>query len=454
MSSSDVPSMSARTRALQAKDQACLWHPFTPMQIWLEESPLVIQRGEGFQLIDTQGRRYIDGVSSLWCNLHGHHVPELDDAIRRQLDQIAHTTLLGLASPPSIELAERVLQSASPQGQLTRVFYSDSGSESVEIAAKIAFQYWHNRGLRSRRRFIGFRQGYHGDTVGSVSLGGIETFHQLYKPLLFDTLFADSPCPHVHPACQGAGAAVLAQIEQMLQANAGEICAVIIEPLVQGAGGILTHPKGFLKGVRELTSRHDVLLIADEVATGFGRTGKMFACQHEDVSPDIMCLAKGLTGGYLPLAATLTTEAIFEAFLAPPSQGKTFYHGHTFTGNALACAVGLASLELMVRNRVVERMAPKIERIGQALRTMEQLPHVARTRQCGFIVGIDLAQPDGRPFDPASRVGAGLCAKARDKGIIIRPLGDTLVLMPAPAMDDATLDHLLAGVTETIAEMR
>lgn len=447
----DAHDVSPRTRRLQQTDQRVLWHPFTPMRLWMAEPPLVIEAGEGFELIDTEGRRYIDGVSSLWCNVHGHRVPAIDAAVREQLDRIAHTTLLGLASPPSIELAEALLRAASPGGGLTRVFYSDSGSTAVEIAAKIAYQYWQNRGQTRRGKFVAFRNGYHGDTIGSVSLGGIDLFHSVYRRLLFDTLFADSPCPHVHPAGADAGAAVLGQVERLLGQNDAEVCAVVVEPLVQGAGGILTHPPGFLRALRELTRDHDVLLIADEVATGFGRTGRMFACHHEDVQPDLACLAKGISGGYLPLAATLTTEAVFDAFVAPPAEGRTFFHGHTYTGNPLACAAGLASLRLFGENRVLEQAPAKIERIAAGLRRMERLPNVARTRQCGFMVGIDLAGADRRPFEPARRTGAAVCQAARAHGVLIRPLGDTVVLMPAPAMDAATLDRLLAGVEDAIA---
>jgi len=439
----------SRTRQLQQADQSRVWHPFTPMRLWMDDDPLIIERGEGFYLIDTDGRRYIDGVSSLWCNVHGHCVAELDDAIREQLGRISHSTLLGLASPPSIELADVLLKAASPDGSLTRVFYSDSGSEAVEIAAKMAYQYWRNRGQTQRTLFVVFREGYHGDTVGSVSLGGIDLFHKVYRPLLFDTIVVDSPCPDVRPAGDGAGDAVLAQIAAALSDHAGEVCAVTVEPLVQGAGGMLTHPPGFLRKLRDLTRAHDVLLIADEVATGFGRTGRMFACHHEDVSPDLMCVAKGITGGYLPLAATLATEEVFEAFLGP---GKTFYHGHTYTGNALACAVAIASLRRFASAGIMEQMPPKIDLIARRLAEMRQLPHVARTRQCGMMVGVDLARPDGTPFDPADRVGAAVCTAARKRDIIIRPLGDTVVLMPAPAMDPGILDTLLVGVTETIAE--
>ncbi len=442
----------ARTQRLRQADRTHVWHPFTPMQLWMKDEPIVIERGEGFYLIDTDGRRYIDGVSSLWCNVHGHCVAELDAAIRDQLDKIAHTTLLGLASPPSIELAERLTAAASPDGALSRVFYSDSGSEAVEIAAKIAYQYWQNRGQSRRRRFLAFRQGYHGDTVGAVSLGGIDLFHRVYRPLLFNTIFVDSPCPDIHAKGPAEAEAVLTQIDAALDHHSGEICAVTIEPLVQGAGGILTHPAGFLAELRKLTAEHDVLLIADEVATGFGRTGAMFACHRENVTPDLMCVAKGLTGGYLPLAATLATEEIFSAFCAPVADGKTFYHGHTYTGNALACAVAVASMKRFESERIVEATGPKIDRIAERLAAMRELPHVARTRQCGMMVGIDLVAADGTALDPLARTGAAVCRRCVDRGIIIRPLGDTLVLMPAPAMNDEVLGQLLAGVEETLAE--
>ncbi len=449
----DPHNASPRTRRLQQADQRCVWHPFTPMGLWCSESPLVIEAGEGFELIDTDGRRYIDGVSSLWCNVHGHRVAELDAALADQAGRIAHSTLLGLAGVPSIELAEALLPVASPGGQLTRVFYSDAGATSVEIATKIAFQYWHNRGQRRRRLFVALREGYHGDTIGSVSVGGIDLFHSTYRPLLFETLFLDTPCPHVHPEGERGPEAVLAELEAVLAERGEEICAVLVEPLVQGAGGILTHPEAFVRGVRELTARHDVLMIADEVATGFGRTGAMFACHRAGVEPDLMCLAKGITGGYLPLAATLTSEAIFDAFVAPPAEGKTFFHGHTYTGNALACAVALASLRRFETHAVLADADARIGQIAEGLGRMQALPTVARTRQCGFMVGIDLARPDGQPFPPAQRTGAAVCAAARARGVIIRPLGDTVVLMPAPAMDADALGRLLTAVEETIAEM-
>ncbi|MFA6135507.1 MAG: adenosylmethionine--8-amino-7-oxononanoate transaminase [Phycisphaerae bacterium] len=443
----------AQARRLFQADKEALWHPFTPMRQWLaeeDEGGRVIASAEGFELIDTAGRRYIDGFSSLWCNLHGHRVRQIDAAIVEQLGKVAHTTLLGHAGIPSIELAERLVRIAPPN--MKKVFYSDSGATSVEVAAKMAYQYYRNLGQGRRRRFIAFREGYHGDTIGSVSLGGIDTFHQIFRPLLFEATFVDSPNAYHHPAGSEAGSVVLGQIDAILSAAAGEYCAVIVEPLVQGAGGMLTHPAGFLRALRELTSRHDVLLIADEVATGFCRTGMLFACQHEQVQPDLMCLGKGLTGGYLPVAATLATQAIFDAFCGDIAEGKTFYHGHTFTGNALGCAAAVASVDLIFSSGLLDQLPAKVELIRRRLAELADHPNVGDIRQCGMMVGIELlADRKGRQgFDLLRRVGAAVCKQARRQGIIIRPLGDVVVLMPAPAMDTATLERLLTGVIATI----
>jgi adenosylmethionine-8-amino-7-oxononanoate aminotransferase len=451
----DAAAAQRQRQKLYEADKAFLWHPFTAMQSWLAEEDgegRIIAAGEGFELIDTHGRRYIDGFASLWCNLHGHRVRPIDAAIRHQLDRIAHTTLLGHGSVPAVELAERLVQIA-PVG-LTKVFLSDSGAAAVEVALKMAFQYYRNLGQRRRQRFVALRQGYHGDTVGSVSVGGIETFHSLFRPLLFEATFADSPNPYYHPAGDKAGPAVLEQIDSILTAAPGEYCAVIVEPLIQAAAGMLTHPAGFLAGLRRLTRRHDVLLIADEVATGFCHTGKLFACQHEDVTPDLMCLGKALSGGYLPVSATLATQQVFDAFLAEPGEGKTFYHGHTFSGNALGCAAAVASVDLIFSSKLLESLPAKVELIRRRLAGLAGHPHVGDVRQCGVMVGIDLVADRGRrrPFDPARRVGASVCRLARRRGIITRPLGDVVILMPAPAMDTQMLERLLDGVIATIQE--
>ncbi len=334
-------------------DHAHLWHPFTPQLEWCESEPLAIERAEGTDLFDADGRRYIDGVSSLWCNVHGHRHPGIDEALRAQLDRVAHSTMLGLTHPGAAELAGRLVEIAPPG--LQRVFYSESGSTAVEIALKMAFQYWHQREgeLCRRTRFVTLEGAYHGDTLGSVAVGGIDLFHGAYGPLLFKTY-------RVEPGDSR-------KLERVLELHAREIAAVIVEPLVQGAAGIRVQPPGFLRRARELADEHGVLLIADEVATGFGRTGTMFACEQERVAPDLLCLGKGLTGGYLPLAATLATERIYEGFLGAPEAGRTFFHGHTYTGNPLACAAALASLEAFEREGTLLRLQPKIRLLGELL---------------------------------------------------------------------------------------
>jgi adenosylmethionine-8-amino-7-oxononanoate aminotransferase len=445
--------LNENTQNLLRADKAYVWHPFTQMAGWLESEPVIIDSAEGFYLIDTEGRRYIDGVSSLWCNVHGHRVKKIDDVIRAQVERVAHSTLLGLGQTKSIELAEKLI--AIAPRNLKKVFYSDSGATAVEIALKIAYQYWHNRGQKSRTKFIALENSYHGDTVGSVSVGGIGLFHSIFRELLFETYFAPSPHPYrfagTTEQCRDNS---LSHIEELLKSHAGEVAAVIVEPMVQGAAGMIVHPAGFLKGVRELTKNYDVLMIADEVATGFGRTGKMFACEHEGVGPDLMCLAKGITGGYLPLAATLSSQEIFDAFLGATAEHKTFYHGHTFTGNALACAAAISSLELFEENRVLETMPAKIELMRDYFAEIAKLPHVGNVRQCGLMGGIELVEDVGtkKSFLYERQIGAKLCAAMRQKGTMMRPLGDVIVLMPAPAMEIGTLDKLLGIVHDAIRD--
>ena len=440
---------------LTAKDKQYLWHPFTPMRLWLEGAPLVIERGEGVYLYDTQGNRYLDGVSALWCNVHGHNHPHLNAAIRAQLEKIAHTTMLGLSSPPAIELAERLVKLA-PAG-LERVFYSDSGATAVEIALKIAFQYWRNLGQPARQKFVAIRQSYHGDTLGAVSVGGISIFHHIFGALTFPALFCDSPHPYrFEGAKEECLRHCLGHLRQILEKQGKEVAAILLEPLVQGAAGIIVHPEGFLRGVRQLADEFGLLLIADEVATGFGRTGRMFACEHEAVRPDLMCLAKGITGGYLPLAATLATGPVFEAFLREPWINTTFYHGHTYTGNPLACAAAVASLEIFERERSLVHLPAKIELIARALGQMAGLDYVGDVRQCGMMAGIELVadKEDKLAFAPMDRVGAQVCQALQAQGVILRPLGDVIVIMPPLAINLEQLGALLDRVGETIASLR
>ena len=392
----------------------------------------MIDHAEGTNLFDTDGNAYIDGVSSLWCNVHGHRHPAIDAAIRDQLDRVAHSTMLGLSHEPAIRLAEMLIAIA-PKG-LERVFYSDSGSTAVEIALKMAFQWWGQRGERQRTDFICLQNAYHGDTLGAVSVGGMELFHSRYRPLLFDTWQAR------------AGDA--GHLDQLLGEHGERVAAVIVEPLVQGAAGMLMQPPGYLRRVRELCDEHGVLLICDEVATGFGRTGTMFACDHEQVTPDLLCVGKGLTGGYLPLAATLATERVYEGFLGRFDEFKTFFHGHTYTGNPLACAAGIATLETFAREHTIERLAPKIELLKRLLdHRVATLPGVAEVRQRGLMVGIELVSRA-----PEERLGHRVTLAARRRGAIIRPLGDVVVLMPALAISDADLRRLVAITASAIAD--
>jgi adenosylmethionine---8-amino-7-oxononanoate aminotransferase len=413
-------------------DHEHLWHPFTQQRDWVGEEPLMIERANGCELIDTWGNRYLDGVSSLWCNVHGHRHPVIDRAVRDQLERVAHSTMLGLSHPGAAELAARLVEIAPPG--LNRVFFSDSGSTAAEVALKMAFQYWQQRGGQHVRRnsFICLTDAYHGDTIGSVSVGGIELFHSTYGPLLFNS----------HRAKSGD----IDDMERLLRTHEEELAAVILEPLVQGAAGILTHPAGYLADVRELCDRHGVLLICDEVATGFGRTGTMFACEQEGVSPDLLCLAKGLTGGYMPLAATMATERIYEAFLGDHEELKTFFHGHTYTGNPLACAAALGSLDVFEMERTMARLQPKIRLLGEMLDDVAQMPEVAEVRQRGFMVGIDLGE-----HHPSKRMGHRVTLQARERGVIVRPLGDVIVLMPPLAISKQQLRTLVGVVAESIS---
>ncbi len=421
------------TASLAAADRTHLWHPFTQQRAWAQESPVVIERGEGTTLYDTEGNAYIDGVSSLWCTVHGHRHPAIDAAVRAQLDRVAHSTMLGLSHPGAVELAQRLVEIA-PAG-LRRVFYSDNGSTAAEVALKMAFQHFQHRGQPERTGFICLRDAYHGDTIGSVSVGGIELFHSLFRPLLFDAW-------HAEPGDVG-------HMRALLEAHGDRVAAVMLEPLVQGAAGMLVHPPGYLRSVRELCDEFGVLLICDEVATGFGRTGTMFACEQEGVSPDLMCVAKGLTGGYLPLAATLATEEIYESFLGEHAEYKTFFHGHTYTGNPLACAAALATLDVFEAERTLERLAPKIALLGDLLAEhVAPLGAVAEIRRRGFMTGIELGG-----FEPSLRAGHQVTLAARRRGAIVRPLGDVVVLMPPLAIEEGELRRLVEVTAAAIAEV-
>jgi adenosylmethionine---8-amino-7-oxononanoate aminotransferase len=413
-------------------DHRHLWHPFTQQRGWEQEEPLVIESAEGTDLVGADGRRYIDGTSSLWCNVHGHRHPHVDAAVRAQLDRVAHSTMLGLTHGPAADLAAR-LTAIAPHG-LNRVFYSDAGSTATEIALKMAFQYWRQKGGQHalRTSFIGLDDGYHGDTIGAVSVGGIDLFHGAYEPLLF----AKRSVPAGDPRA----------LAEMLERHGEKTAAVIVEPLVQGAGGILVQPAGYLRQVRELCDRHDVLLICDEVATGFGRTGTMFACEQERVVPDFLCLGKGLTNGYMPLAATLTTDRVYGGFLGEYEEYRSFFHGHTFTGNPLACAAAIASLEVFEREDTLIELQPKINLLNELMAGVAAMDEVSEVRGRGMMVGIDLGE-----HDPALRIGHRVTLEARERGAIVRPLGDTIVLVPPLAISKSELSRL---VSITVASIR
>ena len=452
-----LPLSAEEMQRLVAIDHKHVWHPFTQMQEWYEQPCMIVAEGDGAYVIDVQGNRYLDAISSLWVNVHGHRRKEIDEAVRDQLDRIAHSTLLGTGSIPSIQLAERIIHLA-PEG-LNRVFYSDNGSTAVEVALKIAFQYWQqheDEEKRQKKRFVSFHDAYHGDTLGAVSVGGIDLFHGKYGPLLFPVSKVHYPYCYrchlgrTHPEC---GIACLEELEQLMEREAHNLAALVIEPLVQGAAGMITAPPGHLKAVESLCRKHDVLLIADEVAVGWGRTGRLFAVDQEGVTPDLMAMAKGITGGYLPLAATLTTETIYEAFLGPYEEEKTFFHGHSYTGNPLAARAALASIAIFEEERTLEKLAPKILHLTKGLERLWQLEHVGDIRQRGFMVGIELVEdPEIKQSYPSGkRIGMKVAMEARRHGVLLRPLGDVMILMPPFVITFEEIDKLL-DVTYTCIE--
>jgi adenosylmethionine-8-amino-7-oxononanoate aminotransferase len=440
---------------LEKIDRMVLWHPFTQMRDYARIPPLIIEEGRGCYVKDIYGKWYLDGVSSLWVNVHGHRKKEIDQAIIQQVRKISHSTLLGISNVPAIELAEQLVKIA-PRG-LSKIFYSDNGSTAVEVALKMAFQFWRQSSKKDRKKkkFISLKNGYHGDTIGSVSVGGIDLFHGIYRPLLFPTLKVESPycyrCP-IHRTFPQCGIECLNLLEETMKRHHSEVAAFILEPIVQGAGGMIVFPKGYLKEARFLCTKYNVLMIADEVATGFGRTGKMFACEHEKVSPDLMTISKGISGGYLPLAATLTTEEIYRAFLGEVEELKTFYHGHSYTGNPLACRAALASLELFRKERILETLQPKIQFLKKELQKFNSFQNVGDIRQKGMMVGIELVKDREKKtsFPLKDRMGHRVILEARSRGVIIRPLGDIIVLMPPLSITKEELKRLTQVVFDSI----
>jgi adenosylmethionine---8-amino-7-oxononanoate aminotransferase len=420
------------------KDRRYLWHPFTQMKEWMEEEdPLIIESGEGAVVRDVQGRKYIDANSSIWTNLHGHRHPQITAAIKDQLDRIAHSSFLGLSNVPAIELAEKLValvRKSLPDSRLplSRVFYSDDGSTAMEVAIKMSLQYWQHMRQPHRTKFVAFADAYHGDTLGAVSIGGIELFHAAFKPVTFDVLRVGR----------------LPQLKDIIATRGGEIAAVAIEPLIQGAGGMKLWPRGMLRDLRKLCDAGGALLIADEVMTGFGRTGTMFACEQEGVAPDLMALAKGLTGGYLPLAATLATEQIFKAFLGEYAEFKTFFHGHSYTGNQLGCAAALANLRVFEEDKVLEKLSAISSQLSAGMERLRALPPVTDVRCLGCIGAVDIG-----PYPIEQKMGIKVCAEMRKRGVLTRPLGNTIVLMPPYCITNEQLDRALNVLAESIREV-
>jgi adenosylmethionine-8-amino-7-oxononanoate aminotransferase len=437
---------------LRTWDRGHYWHAFTQMA---EYEPLIIARAEGCRLIDIDGREYLDGASSMWCNVHGHRHPRIDAAIREQLDRTAHCTSLGMGCDTTVRLAKRLADLAP--GNLEHVFFSSDGSSAVEVALKAAFQYWQQcpQPRAEKTKYIALSESYHGDTIGSASVGGISRFQGIFGPLLFDVIRAPLPDPRRLPkgtSAADATAYFLNELEPLLASHHDEVAALVIEPLVQCAAGMVMHPPGFLRGVREMTRRFNVLLIADEIAVGMGRTGTMFACEQEDVVPDFLCLGKGLTGGYLPMAATITHDEIFSAFLGTFADARTLYHGHTFGGNPLAAAAALASLDVFDEEQTLAKLPSKIARLDEHLCQLTEHPHVATTRQRGLIGALELTpnKATGAPYPPEERRAWQVCREALVHGLWIRPLADVLYVMPPLAISQRDIDFIMETLTAAI----
>jgi adenosylmethionine-8-amino-7-oxononanoate aminotransferase len=420
---------------LLAAEKRHIWHPFTQMKAWCapEYEPLVLVEGNGATLRDINGKEYIDGNSSIWTNIHGHRNPKIHAAIKCQLDRVAHVSFLGSTNVPAIELAEQ-LAGCFPPGTLSRTFYSDNGSTAVEVALKMTLQYWQLCGHPSKNRFVAFENAYHGDTTGAASLGDIGPFTSRFSAIHF-------PVERV------------ADIESLSSLDATHIAAVIIEPLVQGAAGIRLWPRGMLRSLRAWCDAHDVLLIFDEVLTAFGRTGRLFACEHERVLPDFLCLAKGLTGGCLPLAATLTTERVFEAFLGDYHERKTFFYGHSYCGNAIGCAAALASLRIFQEEKTLETLKGKISSLRQLLESLRTSPNVGDIRRCGLIAGIEIRSDIGQPFPWQDQTGARVCQAARKYGLLTRPILDTIILIPPLCITPEQLERAIEAIRRGICEV-
>jgi adenosylmethionine-8-amino-7-oxononanoate aminotransferase len=421
---------------LRQLDKEHFWHPFTQMKAWSApgHDPLVITSGKGVFLQDSEGNEYIDGNSSIWTNIHGHRHPDIDSALRDQIDRISHCSALGTTNEPAIRLAAELVK-FFPADTLTKVFFTDDGSTAIECACKMALQYRQLTGQPERSNFLAFDQAYHGDTAGAASLGGIAVMHERFRNTGF-------PVTHISSA---------EDLDKLTEEQIKLLNAVCIEPLIQGAAGMQTWPAGMLAQLHAWCQRHDILLILDEVMTGFGRTGTMFACEQEDVTPDFIALAKGLTGGYLPLAATLTTERIYQAFLGDTEQLNTFFYGHSYSGNPLGCVAALANLAIFEKEKTLEQLGPKIDQLRSLLeKYFSDRTNVGAIRQCGLIAGIDIVQGNGAAYPWQEQTGHRICLEARRHGLLTRPVRDTLVLMPPLCITDEQLQTAVSALRDAV----
>jgi len=427
-------------------DRQHCWHAFTQMA---EYKSLIVERAEGVWLYDTQGRRFLDGVSSMWCNLLGHCHPTINAAIGEQLRNVSHNTSLGMGNSTTSTLAKRLADLAP--GDLQHVFFASDGSSAIEAALKMAFQYWQqcDSPRPKKTKYLALGQAYHGDTLGSASVGGIPRFHALFAPLLFEVIRVPSP------DCRQEAQVYLDELEQTLAEHHEEIAAMVLEPLVQAAAGIVFHRPGYLAGVRELTRRYDVFLITDEIVTGFGRTGHMFACEAEDVVPDFLCLGKSLTGGYLPLSATITHPDIYAGFLGSATSGRALMHGHTYAGNPLAAAASLATLDVLEQEQTIETLPAKFEILAEVLERLSNHPRVAVTRQLGLIAAVELTPTDEshERYPAELRIAYEICDATLSRGVWLRPLGDVIVIMPPLTITAEELRFLGDVLLESIEEV-
>lgn len=424
---------------LEDWDRQHVWHSFTQMKHY---EPFIIDHAEGCKLFDIHGRQYIDGVSSLWCNVHGHRNPVLDDAIRQQLDRVSHVTNLGASCTTTIRLARRLIEIVP--ANLQHVFFCSDGANAIEVALKMAFQFWRQceTPRPARTKYVALSDAYHGDTIGTVSVGDVPLFHEMFRPLLFEPIRFNAPNAYDYESDEQRVVAVnkaVSELDQLFEQQGDSIAAIVVEPLMQGAAGIKIHPPGLLRGIAEVAKKHDVLLIADEVAVGFGRTGTMFACEQEGVEPDILCLGKGLSGGYLPISATVTGPRIFEAFLGEYEDKKTLYHGHTFAGNPLAAAVSIANLDLFKSNRTIDAIQPKIQIIKERIERLKSYVEIDSPRSIGMVAAFELKVPDQVN---ESAFGYEFCSKVQSQGVRIRPLGRTVIIMPPLTISTEELNQI------------